>query len=107
MNHKSAWAEEERAPSKEEASLNGGAEEEGKKRIMISSGQKTLNLGEGIPQDVLIVTSKLKAYVKAKHDLSTSADVIDVLSDIVRRVCDEASDKARSEGRKTLMSRDF
>jgi hypothetical protein len=106
MNHKSAWAEEERAPSREQA-LNQSDEDGGKRRIIVSSGQKTMASNESIPEDVLIVTSKLKAYVKAKFDLSTSADVVDVLSDVVRRACDQASEKARMDGRKTLMSRDF
>ncbi len=106
MNHKSAWAEEERAPSIEEA-LGSGDEDQVKRRIIVQSSQKTMTNTSDIPHDVLIVTSKLKAFVKAKHDLNTSADVIDILSDLVRRLCDDAAEKARADGRKTLMSRDF
>ena len=56
---------------------------------------------------MLVVVSKFKEYVKVRHELNTSADVADVLSDIIRRVADEAVDKAKAEGRKTLMARDF
>lgn len=57
--------------------------------------------------EILIVASKLKQYIKDKHDLSTSADVMEILSHAVRRLADQASAKAKAEGRKTLMTRDF
>ncbi|ATH09486.1 hypothetical protein BIY24_04440 [Halobacteriovorax marinus] len=60
-----------------------------------------------MPKDILVVVSKLKAYVKARGDLNTSADVSDVLSDIIRRECDRAIERAKSDGRKTLMGKDF
>ena len=56
---------------------------------------------------MLIVVSKLKKYVREKHGLSTSDQVIDVLSDRVREICDAAAEKSRQAGRKTLMDRDF
>ncbi len=91
LGHKSAWAEE--AVAKEA------------KRIMVSSS--TSQTKREIPRDILIVASKLKNYVKDKHDLNTSGNVMERLSDIVRYFCDQAVDRARSEGRKTLMDRDF
>jgi histone H3/H4 len=60
-----------------------------------------------VPRDILIVASKLKEYINAKADMNTSANVMEVLSDIVRRACDDAIDQARQEGRKTVMDRDF
>ena len=59
------------------------------------------------PRDVLIVASKLKAYVRARSGMNTSDGVIAELSDRVRALCDDAIDRAREEGRKTLMDRDF
>ncbi len=59
------------------------------------------------PRDILIVASKLKDYISAKADMNTSAAVMEVLSDIVRRECDDAIDRARSDGRKTVLDRDF
>ena len=58
-------------------------------------------------QEVLIVASKVKTYVKQKGGLNTSANVFTRLSEIVRQICDEAMDSARQDGRKTLMDRDF
>lgn len=103
MNHKSAWAEENCAPSSGESESSGG-----RRRIVVSksSGASTKN-DSGVPKDVLIVASKLKNYIKMKHDYNTSGNVVDVLSDMVRYWCDEAVEKARADGRKTLMDRDF
>jgi hypothetical protein len=60
-----------------------------------------------VPREVLIVVSKLKAYVKARSGMNTSDGAMDVLSDIVRELCDAAIRKAAAEGRKTVMDRDF
>ncbi|MGZ5279139.1 MAG: hypothetical protein ACXWC9_04310, partial [Pseudobdellovibrionaceae bacterium] len=60
-----------------------------------------------IPQDTLIVASKLKDYIRARSEMNTSASVMDILSDIVRIECDRAIDNARREGRKTVLDRDF
>lgn len=98
MNHKSSWAEEHRAPKQnEEEKVT-----DGPRRILVTT--KSTSEHE---EEILIVASKLKQYVKDKHDMNTSANVMEVLSRHVRRLTDRASEKARSEGRKTLMDRDF
>ncbi len=58
-------------------------------------------------KDVLVVVSKLKAYIKSKADMNTSGNVTDKLSGIIRGLCDQAIEKARQDGRKTVMDRDF
>ena len=63
--------------------------------------------GSADEDEILIVASKLKQYIKDKYDLSTSANVMDALSNVVRRHTDRAVAKAKSEGRKTVMDRDF
>ncbi|MBT7609632.1 MAG: hypothetical protein HN576_07740 [Bacteriovoracaceae bacterium] len=67
---------------------------------------KTIPTGD-YALDILIVASKLKAYIKAKHDMNTSGNVMEALSGIVRLEADKACEKARADGRKTLMARDF
>ena len=59
------------------------------------------------PRDVLVVVSKLKLYVRATADMNTSDDVVEVLSDRLRDLCDAAVERARAAGRKTVMARDF
>lgn len=59
-----------------------------------------------LPQDILIVASKLKKYVKARSEFNTSDNVLSVLSDHVRSVCVEAIKNAARDGRKTVLDRD-
>lgn len=62
---------------------------------------------EPLPDDVLIVISKLKKYVKAKAGFNCSDRVAGPLSDAVRALCDEAIENAMADERKTLLDRDF
>ncbi|MFW5751056.1 MAG: hypothetical protein ACOCZK_05345 [Planctomycetota bacterium] len=57
--------------------------------------------------ETLVVASKLKQYIKDQSGMNTSASVITALSDCVRRLCDQAIDKARADGRKTVKDRDI
>jgi len=56
---------------------------------------------------VLVVASKVKAYIKEKSGMNTSASVMEALTKVVEHECDKAIDKAQSEKRKTVMDRDF
>jgi predicted lactoylglutathione lyase len=106
MNHKSSWAEENRSPRKEEYKVE--ADNDAPRRILVNTRPADSSAtGSANEEEVLIVASKLKQYVKDKHDMNTSANVMEALSNIVRRHTDRAIAKARSEGRKTLMDRDF
>ncbi len=79
----------------------------GVRRIVTSSAAPATSAKPQIPKEILIVASKLKDYIRAKSEMNTSADVMDILSDFVRAKCDEAIDSARQEGRKTVLDRDF
>lgn len=57
--------------------------------------------------EVLVVASKLKNYIREKSGMNTSAAVIEVLSNKLRQLCDEAVERAKQDGRKTVMDRDF
>ena len=57
--------------------------------------------------DVLVVASKVKGYIKDKGDMKTSASVLTALSDKIREMCDHAVETARQDGRKTVLDRDF
>ena len=58
-------------------------------------------------QEVLVVVSKLKNYIRAVSGFNTSASVAEVLSAAVRELCNTAIENAKKEGRKTVMDRDF
>lgn len=39
--------------------------------------------------------------------MNTASNVAEILSDTIRRLCDQAIEKAKTDGRKTVMERDF
>jgi len=57
--------------------------------------------------DVMVVVSKLKTYIRSKSEMNTAGNVAPRLSAIVRGLCDQAIEKAKADGRKTVMDRDF
>ena len=57
--------------------------------------------------EVLVVASKVKTYIKSQADMKTSATVLSALSDKIRGMCDAAIESARSDDRKTVLDRDF
>jgi histone H3/H4 len=57
--------------------------------------------------EVLVVASKIKTYIKDNGDMKTSAGVLAALSERLRTMCDQAIESARSDGRKTVLDRDF
>ena len=56
---------------------------------------------------VLVVISKLKRYIKDQGGMNTAGNVAPALSEKIRLMCDTAIESARSDGRKTVMDRDF
>jgi len=60
-----------------------------------------------VEDEILVVVSKVRKYVSEKSGLNTSAEVYDTLTEKIKRLCDRAIDHAKSQGRKTIMSRDF
>lgn len=82
------------------------------RRIMPPSPPSPARAGGGSrlpadgPKEVLIVASRLKEYVKAVSGYNTSDGVLGPLSEIVRIEVAKAIEKARAEGRKTVLDRD-
>ncbi len=58
-------------------------------------------------EETLVVVSKLKAYVKSSAGMNTSGNVAPKVSAIVKTLVDRAIENAKSDGRKTIMDRDF
>jgi hypothetical protein len=112
--HRDAWAEEARAPSREahrqEQQAAAAASEDAKMDDKAPRERKLVapkaNEAE-LPREVLVVVSKLKAYVRARHGFNTSDGVVEMLSDHLRRLCDLAVDNASVDNRKTVLDRDF
>jgi hypothetical protein len=125
VNHRESWALERKAPSRAEwAREQAGSGGSGAASIASSSGSSpgraatpsaprkifapsAPTAANKLEREVLIVVSKLKAYVRARSGFNTSDQVMQPLSDAVRELCDRAIEKARAEGRMTVLDRDF
>lgn len=94
--HKDAAAIESMSPAREPT-----------RTIVSSAGAGSSASKSQMPKEILIIASRLKEYIDARSQMNTSAQVMDVLSDYVRILCDRAIDNARAEGRKTVLDRDF
>lgn len=114
LRHRDAWAEEQRAPTAAEWAARERAEPEraaarppeSRPRPVESAAAPPAASGD-VPHDVLVVVSKVKAYIRARSGMNTSDGVTEILSDRVRRLCDQAIEQARAHGRKTVLDRDF
>lgn len=58
-------------------------------------------------KEVLVVSSKVKRYIKERGEMKTSSNVLQALSDKLRAMCDAAVENAKADGRKTVLDRDF
>ena len=76
-------------------------------RFQPAATKELLMSNEEGTKEVLVVISKVKAYIRAKSSMNTSDAVTEALSDLVRATCDQAIEKAKGEGRKTVMARDI
>ena len=63
--------------------------------------------GPASDDDILVVVSKVKKYIRDRSGMNTSDSVADVLSDHVRALCDLAIRAAAADGRKTVLDRDL
>jgi len=61
--------------------------------------------GKGKTREVLVVASKVKAYVKSKN-MNTSAEAIAALSEQVYCLLDAAVDRAKANKRRTVKAQD-
>jgi hypothetical protein len=108
--HRESWAIEKTAPrvvETAEAAATPAKKTEkagGTRRIIPSLPSEPS--GSAPAEEVLIVASRLKDYVRGKAGYNTSDRALGPLSDIVRRAVDEAIESARREGRKTVLDRD-
>lgn len=115
--HRDAGAVEKRAPTTAQSAVS----TEGPKRIipkspasMVSSPNLSTNIAavnkvgkSPMENEVLVVVSKMKQYIKDVADMNTSEDVNRVISQMIRIQLDRAIENARRDGRKTVMARDF
>jgi hypothetical protein len=106
-NHREAWAVERRAPAASEsraAQPAPAADLRGGRRVLVRTAAPAP--APGVPEEILVIASRLKDYIRARSGMNTSDGVLEPLSDLVRRACEEAIRAAGRDGRKTVLDRD-
>ena len=91
--HRDAWANEHHAPSLKEF-----------EKISVVSSQETPDQSDS---DILVVASKVKAFIRKTSGMNTSDSVIQLLSHKVRKMCEQGIEKAKADSRQTLLDRDI
>lgn len=119
MNHREAWAEDQRSPtaakwrSEQAAAKEAPKPREPRRRIAPSPTPSTPAApppavsSDDVPKEILVVASRLKDYIRARSGMNTSDRALAPLSDLVREICDRAIETARRNERKTVLDRDI
>jgi hypothetical protein len=113
--HRDAWAEVETAPEsaeRDDTSSTSIAHAAPARRVVSGRALDTTSAAaeannSDVAEDVLVVMSKLKAYVKGKSEMRTSDGVSEPLSDHLRRICTQAIRSAATNNRTTVLARDI
>ena len=107
-NHRETWAVECTAPLEPEAPTpTSGPKPEKRGRRRFVTGTPSPSAPVDRQEEVLIIGSRLKDYIRGRSGFSTSDKALGPLSRIVRRACDEAIKNASRDGRKTVLDRDI
>lgn len=58
-------------------------------------------------QESLIIASKVKNMIRQKSGMNSASNIVEALSSLVEKRCNEAIERAKKDRRKTVMARDF
>jgi hypothetical protein len=126
--HRDAWAESEKAPSRAAWAAEREREESAEARPAATTSAARAPAASGVAMgapaaparsaqpatpsaevdnDVLVVVSKLKKYVRDWSGMNTSDGAMPVISEYLRELCREAIRQAGQDGRRTVLDRDF
>jgi histone H3/H4 len=101
MNHRDAGAFERKAPIEKDVKAQQISE-------MIKTDQSKKRIeSELSEEEILVVVSKVKAYIRSCSGMNTSDSVMNLLSQKVRKYANRAIEQAESQGRKTILDRDI
>jgi hypothetical protein len=100
LRHRDAWAVEETAPGTVTAAA--APTPTPAPAPVVAAPAPAAKLDD----DVLIVVSRMKKYIKDRSTLACADAVADALTIHVRALCDQAIRAAAADGRKTVLERD-
>lgn len=107
--HRDAGAIEKKSPSTAQQAPE--SSNETPRRIIIANqttpATSSSKNKSSMSNEVLVVVSKMKQYIRDISEMNTSEEVNMVISDLIREECDKAIEAAKTDGRKTVMARDF
>lgn len=116
MRHRDAWADQEISPTAAEAALEEAAEQaetatpertQPARRMVGAPVAAPSEATQSDGDDVLIVTTRLKKFIRNQSGMNTSDNVLTVLSEHIRQLSVQALRVAAADGRKTVFDRDF
>jgi hypothetical protein len=115
MRHRDDYAVEQRSPSKEawlrELSEQDDEDEtpaaSSRRRVPVAAPATAASGEDDVENEILVVASKLKKYIRTRSGMNTSDSVMSVLSAHLRALCNQAIRTAAQDGRKTVMDRDL
>jgi len=110
--HRDAGAIEKKSPAQASAAEPASTPQ---RRIIVGAsagGGVSLAQPSGLKKssmdnEILVVVSKMKQYIRDISEMNTAEEVSQKLSELIRTQCEEAVENARTDGRKTVMARDF
>lgn len=108
--HRDAWAEQQKAPARAECDSVATEHQATPARarvVAVAPVRATTSDETESGDDVLVVVSKLKRYIRIRSEMNTSDSVVTPLSNHLRQLCNEAIRNAARDGRKTVLDRDF
>jgi hypothetical protein len=109
--HRDAWAEQHRAPTRAQhvAASNEQQSPPARARVVVTPVANPSSVQDETESedDVLVVVSKLKRYIRTRSEMNTSDTVVTPLSNHLRQLCNEAIRNAARDGRRTVLDRDF
>lgn len=110
LNHRDAGAFEKNAPQKSHCSDSIQNTPQPKKvtpklEAPLQGTMRHSTSDEGL--EILVVVSKVKAYIRSRAGMNTSDSVSALLTEKVRCLADSAIERAKKSGRMTVMDRDI
>ncbi|NLE48010.1 MAG: hypothetical protein GX614_06395 [Sandaracinaceae bacterium] len=118
LRHRTYYAEEQRAPTREaflkareEEAERESAREQARRDKNAESRRRIVQLhtssNQEAEREILVIASRLKSYIRERSGMNTSDGILEKLSDHLRALADIGMESAASEGRKTVLARDI